>query len=201
MFWGCRWTAKSLGVIALGSLLMGLPAQVGAEDFSTRIGKVDEAPAEGLHADAYRSAELGFSVEWDADMWTATEPEDSAGAGAALVSELSQGIVIGFAKNRTSMEACVDVSAGGIENAPLYSDFGPAPSSYDRPDLPENAAGELYVAEVDGSGEEVAFYIECREVVETDTIVFITFGTMLPTYEEALPSWQAVFDSIETADE
>jgi hypothetical protein len=196
---------KSLGVIALGALLAGIPGQVSAEDFSSRIGRVEEPAGEqveeGLDENSFGSAELGFSVEWDADVWLATEPEDAEGGGASLVSERSQGIIVGFPVNRDSMEECVDVSATGIEGTTIYSDFGPASASYDRPEFPDDAHGELYIAEVEESGEEIMFYIECREVEATNTIVFSTFGTFLPDYETELPAWQAVFDSIVTVDE
>lgn len=205
------WLLRVSAIAVLTMLFTAVPMSAGAkdldfsvDDFNSRIGRGNDSPAdsrdEGLGSDTYGNSEFGFSLAWDEDIWTASELDDEvADNGVSLISEKSQGLVVGFPKNR-SAEQCVDVAARGIENVPTFTEFGPAPDRYERPELPIDAAGELFVAVHGETGDEIAYYLECREVTDTGAIVLISFGARLADYEGELPAWQEVFDSIETVD-
>jgi hypothetical protein len=205
------WLVRVSAIVLLTMLFTAVPVSVGAkdfdfsvDDFNSRVGREDDAQADlrddHLGSDSYVDSTFGFSVAWDEDVWSASEPDkDVADNGVSLVSEKSEGLIVGFPKDR-SLEECVEISAQGIENLPDFSEFGPAPERYERPELSNDAAGKLFVAVGSESGDEIAFYIECRQVRKSGSIVLISFGTKLDDYEGELPAWQEVYDSIETGD-
>lgn len=160
----------------------------------------DEASDEsGIAGNTYTSS-LGYSISWDDSVYTAElTDEEEPDLGISISSENSFMLV--QVAGDPSLEACVEAEAdvvGGLEG---ISDF--SPSRLDGPEPGRGVESGSYGATLtfeSGNEEPVFVYIQCTELGEAEgaTLAVIVRMTGLEsTYEDELPLWQEIIDSLE----
>jgi hypothetical protein len=159
------------------------------------------APETAIEGGTYTNVDAGFELQWDESVWTARELEESENGGEDVFLENEQSLALISSHNYrgTDAERCLqEYSESFGESATTFEKMRVAPSRYDRPELAENSEGEFSAMSVKNKDADVALYLECRVIPETDSIIVFHFMTGLNTYEGELAAWQELLDSVET---
>jgi hypothetical protein len=162
----------------------------------------DEDTGSGIDGDTYTSA-IGYRVTWDDSIYIGElldETNPDLGLTLSSDSSFMQFQVAGD----PDADACVDAEAGIVEEL-----SGMGRLSRSREESPESgreSASELYGATLtfdEGSESEVIIYIECRPLgnaEETPIFLVVRMVGLAASYEDELPQWQSILDSIETTE-
>ncbi|MCC6790893.1 MAG: hypothetical protein IT336_04360 [Thermomicrobiales bacterium] len=158
-------------------------------------------PETGIAGDTYTHVGYGYEIGWDATDWTARELEESenVGEGIYLEGERSYALISSYFYRGAEADDCLEEwSSSFKKGSDKLENVRPAPSRYVRPEVNDNAAGELYLMNAKNKSGDLALYLECRVIPETNAIIVFHFFTGAANYAKELSSWQQVLDSVET---
>ncbi|MCC6790892.1 MAG: hypothetical protein IT336_04355 [Thermomicrobiales bacterium] len=138
-----------------------------------------------------------FAFEYDAELWTAEIETEDGYDWVGLTSDYGT-VVLLATESDIDLDGCIDTL---LEDEQEYaeSDIEPAPRSYDMPETARDAEGALYTYEAneDGGSGDVVVYFDCRYIEEGESIVAVTFISSPALYEDALPKFEAILETIE----
>ena len=145
----------------------------------------DDKSKTAVDGNSYTSPTFGYSVAWDSN-WTVTnEVDDSDYNQLSLTNDIStvyfEGIV-----NDSDLKSCIDAMVGvlegidGVSNVqPLENDEGPIAGS----ESDQEWAIFTLSLESDSDTFELAYYIDCRPIVEGESLLVISMETALDDLE------------------
>lgn len=168
----------------------------------------DEAVSDSTDRDSERDGSSGeagefvgenfdFAVSYDAELWDAEVSTEDGYDWIGMSSDYGTIVVVAF-ESDVELVDCVD-SLVSDEEQYAASEIEPAGRGYDLPATDRDAEGALYEYEAneDGGSGDVVVYFECRAIEEGESLVAVTFVTTPALYEDALPKFEAVLDTIE----
>jgi hypothetical protein len=148
----------------------------------------------------FTGGQFTYTLEFDDNFWQPEVLESDDGyEGVALNSEFGSLWIEAITAVEGDPDTCVEVTAENLADTDGISDV----EEEDRLDLPETVRGAsaaLYAyvfTNDDGDEFDNLEYIECRELVEGETILRITLVTSRSAWEDVLPELEAVIATIE----
>ena len=145
----------------------------------------------------FEDAELGFSFEWDTDVWEATVIDEDDQRGAELTGDVSYAYIVAtLDSGQTTGEECVDSLAANFDEFEVVEKLRTAPSRLAVPEAHPDAGAALLTFNDTDRGEKMVLYNECR-VSEDGTAFSAQFIAPYSDYEDELALWQETLDSIE----
>jgi hypothetical protein len=168
------------------------------------IGALFAAGARGTNAqggETFEAESYDWSVTYDDSVWEVTEEDSEPGFDIIrLQSEFGNVLVAGFEGFDGDAAECVaayeDLIAEGDGISNVDTD-----DSLDTPRAPSDAEVTVYTYTVefdDGSEGDIAEYIECRTLAEGEAVLRLSFLTLLPLWDDALPVFEDLYDGIES---
>lgn len=182
-----------IGGIDFGGGTGGTGSTKGSTKGDSGTGK--GATKTGIKGDTYTNVELSFTLSWDEEFWTATELDSDDGQGVELDAGSSYAYILGVPSDEElSVDDCIEILAGNLENNESFSRVRVASSSIERPELARKAAGELYT--FTSEGDKMVAYVECRPLADGGVLT-VQLASTLDGYETDLEQWQSVLVSID----
>ncbi len=170
------------------------------EDQDEPADEVDPDDLEGVDDDTYTSPSFGYSLEWDADEWTATAAtsEDDVDT-LVLENDVTVLTLVGTEEFGENLDRCVRTARQTIEDQDGIADVTPVEDAEGNPiEIDEDLrAGAVYtiVSEDEDAPEQVA-QIECRVAVEGEAVIQITQITPASDFNDQIDPVSEILDSI-----
>lgn len=144
--------------------------------------------------------EFGFSIEWDTDVWTGSNPGlDDPNAGVAFESLSSWAQIHAFKNRYEDATACLDDMVGIMaeDDGVTIEDFGVARARLPRPEPMDGAEAELYsyTFTSDEGDLDQLLYLSCA-VLPSDAAIEIFIATTPDMYEDVLEEWDDLIAGI-----
>jgi hypothetical protein len=145
----------------------------------------------------FSDTELGFSFEWDPDVWESTVLDEDGLRGAELIGDVSYAYIVAtLDSGLTTSEECVDSLVASFGEFEVVENLRTAPSRLAKPEAHPEAGAALLTFNDTDREEKMVLYNECR--VSEDGIAFSAqFIAPYSDYEDELVIWQETLDSIE----
>ena len=161
----------------------------------------DEVTESCITGGTYTSS-LGYAISWDDSTYTAELlDEENPDLGISISGE-NTFMQIQVAGDPT-LEVCVEAEADVVAGLSGISDFGT--SRLDGPEPGRGVESGTYGATLElsnGDQAPVFIYIQCTELGEVEGNTLAVIVRMIgfeDTYEDELPLWQEILDSLEIA--
>jgi hypothetical protein len=157
----------------------------------------------GLDGNVYTSVEYGWSVEFDDELWVASEVEQPEFVGLYLApaEEGAFGFnnLIVYDDGITDPEECLAAAEERFSQSEVFVDFAEAGDELEPPET-ETEAAQLYTTTytTDDIEIDIAYYLECRAVEDATLIVQLAVDREF--YEDFLPAWEELLAAIDTGD-
>ncbi len=159
----------------------------------------DDVNDEKTELESVTTPQFEVEMSFDPELWEVEDLSDDEMDNVSLISDLGRFTVIAYESDE-DVESCVESLVDNEQDFAL-DDVQEADGDFERPELGEDSAGELYAYTYDGQDGplEVIVYLECRSAVEGESVIGIAIFTSIDTWNDALPEYQSVLDSIEAA--
>jgi len=156
----------------------------------------DDADAE---LDSVTTPRFEVEMSFDPEVWEVENLSDDETDNVSLISDFGRFTLMAL-ESDADIESCVETLVDNEQDYAL-DDVVVADRVLERPELGDDAEGELYSYTFDSEDGplDVMVYLECRQIVEGESVTGIAIFTSVETWNDALPVYQTVLDSIEVA--
>ena len=156
----------------------------------------DDADAE---LDSVTTPRFEVEMSFDPEVWEVENLSDDETDNVSLISDFGRFTLMALEYD-ADIESCVETLVDNEQDYAL-DDVVVADRVLERPELGDDAEGELYSYTFDSEDGplDVMVYLECRQIVEGESVTGIAIFTSVETWNDALPVYQTVLDSIEVA--
>lgn len=177
-----------LGIRALTATLMLLGLL--AAGVRTASAQDDES---GLDDNTFTGPNFGWSVEWDEDVWSFDEEDNSGGGDFAALSTVEDPFAIarffGIEEFAGDPEDCV----AGYEDVISGNDANDDVAESDEFVLPETPDGGeattyTYTSTTDDGDIDLIEYVACQTLVEGEAVLIFTILTIPDVFEDLIPT-------------
>ncbi len=177
-----------------------------AQPTATPKPKAKKTPTEattgegGIDGDTFLSPIYGYSVSWDDALWTPADESTAKSDVLLLESDTSQIEIVAAEGETNDIGDCVSERAKLVKAEDGVSGFTRLTRRYTMPDIPNDAFQRLYgySKSIDGGDPvDLVVYIECRHLSEGNDTISFTFFTTDEAYEDELPNFLDVRDSLD----
>jgi hypothetical protein len=158
----------------------------------------EQTPEEaGVDDDTYTSPTFGYSLEWDEDEW---EVEDATSEDDVDTLVLSNGVstltITGLEDFDGDLADCLEETAAELEDGRDVESFEPALNADGDPIEidDDDRVGAVYLATVDG--DEVAYQVECRTLVEDEAVIQIVQVVPADDFDDEIAPVAEVLDTL-----
>lgn len=151
----------------------------------------------GIDGDQFTGPIYGFSVQWDADLWEAEDLSDKSTDKLLLISDTAEIEIGSFRTKAGDLRTCATDNANILRETEGITRVG-RETNYPLPDTPKDAFSRLYHYTDTTGRRDVVYlqYFECRPLAE-ETFLKISFKAAAADYEDELPNYQDVIDTLE----
>lgn len=163
-------------------------------------GEEEEAES-GVDANSYVSPNFGYSIEWDEDVWTFADGDESSEPGfdTLFLESANSGLGIIGAELRDP-ETCVSDFSTFIRNEDDVDDWAPFEDEDGERIEGERDDGYFaaFSATITSTGQEleIVYYFECRTVVERESVVLFFMTTSPNAYDDAVEELDDLLETL-----
>lgn len=153
--------------------------------------------------EGYTSPEFGYSVSWD-ETWSVSDETSDPGVDTLTITNGDSNLAfIAFASDQDA-GSCLDEEYETYESNPSYSDVQIAQSA-DGGDL-AGVNGDVVWSVIwftftanDGSTSDITAYIECRPIVEGESLLLVRLFTLFDSYNDQIDLVLEVINTIDVS--
>lgn len=167
---------------------------------------IDPDDLEGVDDETYTAPTYGYTLEWDADLWSPREATSEDDVDTLVLSnDVSTVTLVGTAEFGENLDRCVRTARRGIEAGTDVEDVTPTLDGDGEPieiDEDDRAGGvySVFLDDPDGPPDLIA-QIECRVAVPGDAVIQIVQVTEAADFNAEITPVRDVLDTITLQDE
>lgn len=146
----------------------------------------------GLDDNTFTGPNFGWSVEWDEDVWTFDEEDNSGGSDYASLSTVGDTFAIAQFFAAVEFDGDPDDCVVGWEEfigGRDGVDDVEVSDEFDLPDAPRGAEAltYTYVSTTDDGDLDLVEYVQCQTLVEDEAVLILTILTTPNVFEDLIP--------------
>ncbi len=162
--------------------------------------EVDPDDLEGVDDDTYTSPTFDYTLEWDADVWTATAAtsEDDVDT-LVLENDVTVLTIVGTEEFGENLDRCVRTARRGVEGLDGVADVIPVEDADGDPieiDEDERAGAVYTIVSDDEDAPDQVSQIECRVAVAGEAVIQIVQITPASDFNAQIDPVGEILDSI-----
>jgi hypothetical protein len=166
------------------------------------IGALPGRTMAAVKGNSYASESFGFSLSWDASVWTGQDATLADGAeGVRLDSpQAGYGMIMAVPAANVDPEACLAyLESSWGDDSEGITEFSPAPRRTEEPASPIGGEHGVYDAHIKAGTDEtdLTFYLECLPIQGGDAALMVSLITSTGAYPDAIPLWEDLLATVE----